>query len=72
MYYTRIFRKFDTKQTKNNNMKKLNYLVQANDTIQEINKRMENGEGRNNEGLQEIADKVGLSFWVVKTYIESF
>lgn len=53
-------------------MKKLNYLVQANDTIQEINKRMENGEGRNNEGLQEIADKVGLSFWVVKTYIESF
>ncbi len=72
MYYTRIFRKFDTKQTKNNNMKKLNYLVQANDTIQEINKRMENGEGRNNEGLQEIADKVGVSFAQVKTYIESF
>lgn len=72
MYYTRIFRKFDTKQTKNNNMKKLNYLVQANDTIQEINKRMENGEGRNNEGLQEIADKVGVSFAQIKTYIESF
>lgn len=72
MYYTRIFRKFDTKQTKNNNMKKLNYLVKANDTIQEINKRMENGEGRNNEGLQEIADKVGVSFAQVKNYIESF
>lgn len=72
MYYTRIFRKFDTKQTKINNMKKLNYLVQANDTIQEINKRMENGEGRNNEGLQEIADKVGVSFAQIKTYIESF
>ena len=50
----------------------LNYLVKANDTIQEINKRMENGEGFNNQGLQEIADKVGVSFVQLKIYIQSF
>ena len=53
-------------------MKKLNYLAEANDKIQEINKRMENGEGVNNEGLQGIANKVGVSFAQIKNYIESF
>ena len=53
-------------------MNKLNYLVKAHSTIKEIDKRMENGEGIEDQGLQEIADKVGVSFTQLKTYIQSF
>ncbi len=37
-----------------------------------INKMMENGDGTDDEGINDIADRVGLSFRQVKDYINSF
>ena len=37
-----------------------------------INKMMENGHGTDDEGLNEIAEQIGLSFRQVKDYIASF
>ena len=37
-----------------------------------INKMMENGDGTDDEGINDIADRVGLSFRQVKEYIDSF
>lgn len=36
-----------------------------------INKMMENGDGTDDEGINDIADRVGLSFRQVKEYIET-
>jgi len=37
-----------------------------------INKMMENGHGTDDEGLNDIAEQIGLSFRQVKDYIDSF
>lgn len=49
-----------------------NYLVTAKNQINEINKRMENGEGFDDYGLCTIAEEMGLLFEQVKAYVESF
>jgi hypothetical protein len=36
-----------------------------------INKMMENGDGTNDEAINDIAERVGLSFRQVKEYVET-
>lgn len=53
-------------------MKDSNYLVQAKEQIEAVNKRMENGEGKTDAGLISISIKENLTFLQVKKYINSF